>query len=142
MALAGRLGELEGALRDRGQALQRALAARAGDLRELFDTRGEHLVEALSARGSQIAQELTGLGEIVTQTIEGRGTAMAQHLGEKQSELTAAIEHSIGAFARGDRNRRRSVDWSPRRYGCKIAGRDDRGGRSSRQQQRGIATGD
>jgi ABC-type transporter Mla subunit MlaD len=94
MALAGRLGELEGALGERGQALQRALAARAGDFRELFDTRGEQLVETLSARGNQIAQEMTSVGEVVTQTIEGRGTAIVQHLGEKQTELTAAIEHS------------------------------------------------
>ena len=37
---------------------------------------------------------MTSLGETVTQTIEGRGTAIVQHLGEKQHELTAAIDHS------------------------------------------------
>ncbi len=94
VALASRLAELDGAINGRGQQLQAALAERSGDLRELFETQGWGLVEQLSARGGEIAREMTNVGEIVTQTIEGRGTAIVQHLGQKQSELTEAIERS------------------------------------------------
>ena len=92
--MADRLSDLEGALGERGQALQEALAARSGDLRELFETRGQPLVEALSALGKEIAEEVMSLGETTAQTIEGRANAAMQHLGEKQNELTAAIENS------------------------------------------------
>jgi hypothetical protein len=94
IALAERLGELQGALGERGLEVLKELAARSDDLRGLFDTRGEQLVEALSARGNQIASEMRSLSETVTQAIDGRSAAIVQQLGDKQNELTAAVERA------------------------------------------------